>query len=259
VLKDVPLCSPDGVTTRIRDVDLAHPVGSPYNFYTWSDLITDFCRDVVVNDRHPTVALVSNSIGSIAVLQAVIDAPHLYSGVFTISPNYRELHSAEVPVPSITMPVLRAQQKFLRENGKFLYDALAVPRTVKQILRIPYAVREAVDDVLVDVLLDPLLTPGAMEVVFETLSYSAGPLPEQQLQMFPPDKPVWVCYGKADPWTPARRVEAMARLYSPPVEVVVGWDGVGHCPHDEAPERVHPLLLQFLARVSSKKLEQTAA
>jgi pimeloyl-ACP methyl ester carboxylesterase len=252
VLESVPLCSADGETIRIRDVDLAHPLGSPYNFYTWSDLITDFCRDVVVNDRRPTVALVANSIGSIAVLQAVMDAPELFSGVFAISPNYRELHSAEVPLPSLTMPVLRFQQRLLRERGKFLYDALAVPRNVKSILQTPYAVREAVDDALVGALLDPLLTPGAMEVVFDTLSYSAGPLPEQQLQMFPPGKPVWVCYGKADPWTPGRRVEAMARLYSPPVEVVVGWEGVGHCPHDEAPERVHPLLLKFLDRVTSK-------
>jgi pimeloyl-ACP methyl ester carboxylesterase len=252
VLKNVPLCSADGETIRIRDIDLNHPVGSPYNFFTWSDLITDFCRDVVVTNRHPTVALVSNSIGSIAVLQAVMDAPDLYSGVFAISPNYRELHSAEVPIPSLTMPVLRAQQRFLRDKGKFLYDTLAVPRTVKRILRVPYAVREAVDDALVNALLDPLLTPGAMEVVFDTLSYSAGPLPEQQLQMFPPDKPVWVCYGKADPWTPWKRVEAMARLYSPPVELVVGWEGVGHCPHDEAPELVHPLLLKFLDRVGKK-------
>ena len=35
---------------------------------------------------------------------------------------------------------------------------------------------------LVDVLLTPLLTEGASDVVFDTLSYSAGPLPEQLLQ-----------------------------------------------------------------------------
>ena len=29
-------------------------------------------------------------------------------------------------------------------------------------------------------LLTPLLTEGAADVVFDTLSYSAGPLPEQQ-------------------------------------------------------------------------------
>jgi pimeloyl-ACP methyl ester carboxylesterase len=257
VMRNVALCSPDGVTTRVRDVELTHPIRSPYNFYTWSDVIIDFCRDVVVTESRPTVALVSNSIGTIAVLQAVMDAPEMFSGVFAISPNYRELHSAEVPLPSITMPILRRIQKFLREQGKPLYDAFATPMNVKRILQTPYAVRDAVDDTLVKVLLDPLLTPGAMEVVFDTLSYSAGPLPEQQLQAFPLNKPVWVCYGKSDPWTPSKRVEAMERLYAP-VELVVGWEGVGHCPHDEAPERVHPLLLQFLDRVSSSPIRQAS-
>jgi hypothetical protein len=40
------------------------------------------------------------------------------------------------------------------------------------ILKVPYAVKTAVDAVLVKVLLDPLLTPGASQVVFDTLSYS---------------------------------------------------------------------------------------
>ena len=58
-------------------------------------------------------------------------------------------------------------------------------------------------------LLDPLLTEGADEVVFDTLSYSAGPLPEQQLSSsdFPRDCPVWVdiCRATGDTEGAARR------------------------------------------------------
>jgi pimeloyl-ACP methyl ester carboxylesterase len=145
------------------------------------------------------------------------------------------------------MPFLRKIQQKLREKGHGLFNALAKPDTVRDILKQPYRVHEEVDDVLVKALLDPLLTEGASDVVFDTLSYSAGPLPEQQLGMFPSRKPVWVCYGKDDPWTPSRRVEALKRFES--VERVVGLDGVGHCPHDEAPHQVHPLLSEFLLRV----------
>jgi pimeloyl-ACP methyl ester carboxylesterase len=117
-----------------------------------------------------------------------------------------------------------------------------------------------VTDELVDVLLTPLLGPGAADVVFDTLSYSAGPLPEQLLQ--DPrlsDIPVWVCYGLEDPWTSAQRVEAL--LSFPPVERVVPLAGVGHCPHDEAPERVNPLIIDFMRRVAGerKELAGTAA
>ena len=110
---------------------------------------------------------------------------------------------------------------------------------------------------MVSVLLDPLLTEGADEVVFDTLSYSAGPLPEQQLSSssFPKDCPVCVVYGKDDPWTPAKRVENLPKVCTDgeygesPVEKVVGLEGAGHCPHDECPDRVNELILQFLDRL----------
>jgi pimeloyl-ACP methyl ester carboxylesterase len=240
-----------GDKTRTCNVELRHPLGSPYNFYTWSDLISDFCRDIVLNDvdKHKAVTLVSNSIGTISSLQAVLDNPSLYKGVFVVCPNFRELHSAEIPLPSFSMPVIRGVQSLLRTYGQTAFDALAKPDTVKQILKEPYAVTEAVDDTLVQVLLDPLLTEGASQVVFDTLSYSAGPLPEQQLSVFPMDKPVWICYGTADPWTPGPRVEALKRF--PVVESVEALTDIGHCPHDEAPELVHPLLFRFLERLNT--------
>ena len=247
------LGTPRGTDTRTVNVDLRHPTGSPYNFYTWAEQITDFCRDVVLanDDEHDSVSLVCNSIGTISALQAIIDEPDLFKGCFVVCPNFRELHSAEVPFATVTMPVLRAIQRLLREKGQGAFDFLAKPATVKNILNEPYYVTSAVDDDLVKVLLDPLLTPGASDVVFDTLSYSAGPLPEQQLQQFPPDKPVWVCYGEKDPWTPGPRVEALVNL--PPVERVDHLPGVGHCPHDEAPELVHPLLFDFLKRLREKE------
>jgi pimeloyl-ACP methyl ester carboxylesterase len=251
ILKDMPLGNPNGKGFRIRDIELRHPVRSPYNFFTWSELITDFSQQVILanekNARKAPVTLVCNSIGTISALQAVIDAPELYAGVCVVTPNFRELHSAEIPFPQLSMPLIRAIQKALRERGQPLFDALAKPNTVKQILKEPYKVQEAIDDTLVQVLLDPLLSEGASKVVFDTLSYSAGPLPEQQLSMIPPDKPVWITYGSDDPWTPDARVDAL--IEKPCVERVVPLPGIGHCPHDEAPELVNPFILEFLKRV----------
>ena len=153
------------------------------------------------------------------------------------------------------MPVVRFIQSNLRERGQSLFDALATPKTVKEILKEPYKVTDAIDDTLVDVLLDPLLLEGGSKVVFDTLSYSAGPLPEQQLSEFPENKPVWICYGRDDPWTPNARVEAMVN--KDPVERVLGFEGVGHCPHDEAPEQVNGFLLEFLDRLGKKGKKDT--
>ena len=215
----------------------------------------DFSREVIARDcKNKKITLVANSIGTMSALQAAIDEPDLYQGVFIISPNFRELHSAEVPLAPVTMALVRQVQRLLRDGwGQRAFDALAKPATVKQILNEPYAVQEAVDDTLVQVLLDPLLTPGASDVVFDTLSYSAGPLPEQQLSKFPSQLPVWVCYGEDDPWTPGDRVESLGRRFSSVVERVDSFPGVGHCPHDEAPELVNPFLLEFLEEVEARK------
>jgi pimeloyl-ACP methyl ester carboxylesterase len=254
VLRNVMLGTANGRDTRTVDIELCHPLGSPYNFYTWADQVTDFCRDVILpnysSSNGPRVSLVANSIGSMVALQAIIDQPELYTGAFIVCPNFRELHSAEIPLASVTMPLVRRIQRLLREQGQGLFDFLATPAIVKSILQEPYHVTSAVDDDLVQVLLDPLLTPGASQVVFDTLSYSAGPLPEQQLQQFPSQRPVWVCYGDQDPWTPGPRVERLIQYE--PVAQVVRLSGAGHCPHDETPELVNPLLIDFLSSVTER-------
>ena len=109
------------------------------------------------------------------------------------------LHAAKVPFGLVIMPILRHVQAALWNYGHALFDTAAKLDIVKQILNKPYAQQSAVDDTLIQLLLDPILLPGASQVVFETLSYSAGPLPEQQLSSpkFPVDKPVWVVYGEA--------------------------------------------------------------
>jgi len=247
ILKDQTLGTAQG-GTRIADVDLRHPLQSPYNFFTWSDLVRDFTRDIVLQESsYDQMTLVCNSIGTISTLQAMLDDTNdMFKGAFVVCPNFRELHVAEVPLAAATMPVIRLVQRTLREYGQGAFDALAKPDTVAQILKEPYERTQEIDDTLVKVLLDPLLLEGSSKVVFDTLSYSAGPLPEQQLAKV--KQPVWVCYGKQDPWTPGARVENLQTM-STAVEKVVAMDGVGHCPHDEAPELVHPLLLEFLSRL----------
>lgn len=273
-LQNIPLGTSSGGNRLASSLELRHPLRSPYNFYTWAEQIADFTHDVI-HPNHtnnddttstttssssppPKVTLIANSIGTISSLQSILDEPHLFNGCLIINPNFRELHKAEIPFPFLTMPLIRSIQSLLRTNGKPLFDTLAKPTIVKEILKEPYANIDAVDDELVQVLLDPLLVNGAEDVVFDTLSYSAGPLPEQQLSSwnYPKDTcPTWVIYGKEDPWTPSKRVEQLKNIIggssrsSSSVEKIIALEGVGHCPHDESPEVVNRLILEFLDRV----------
>lgn len=65
-------------------VELAHPLGSCYNFYTWAEQLADFAAEVLPAGR---ATLVANSIGSIAALQAAIDVPAAFDGVSPLTPS----------------------------------------------------------------------------------------------------------------------------------------------------------------------------
>lgn len=225
-------------------VSQLHPcVGSPYNFFTFAEQLVDFTEQVVLAGRAGPVALICNSIGCITGLQAMCDRPELFSGACLVAPNFRELHVAESP--ALARPVVKLVQAALRKWGSTLFDYLATPDVVRAILSgEPYNDKSAVTDELVDALLAPLLLPGSADVVFDNLSYSAGPLPEQLLQDPALAKPIYVCYGTADPWTPTARVEALSRF--PSVRKVLPLVDSGHCPMDESPQLVNAFVLDFL-------------
>jgi pimeloyl-ACP methyl ester carboxylesterase len=105
----------------------------------------------------------------------------------------------------------------------------------------------AVTDELVEKILQPGLQPGAADVFLDFICYSGGPLPEE---MLPNVKcPVLIAWGEKDPWEPV----ALGRAYGDfdTVEEFVVFPNVGHCPQDEAPHLVNPLVEQFVARHAS--------
>ena len=120
---------------------------------------------------------------------------------------------------------------------------------MRSILREAYGRKEAVTDELVDAILSPGLQPGAAQVFLDFISYSGGPLPEELISKCP--VPVSLLWGEKDPW---EDVNEGRRLFAslPPVEEFVPLPGLGHCPMDEAPEVVNPLIAAFVARHAAR-------
>lgn len=263
ILENVKLGT-DSCGRRVAtQLDLRHPLQSCYNFYTWAEQKSDFTRDIIFDGtviwpdwKIKTTSLVGNSKGVIVALQAVLDMPEYYSGVCAINPTYREMHQAEMRFPAIKMPIAKLFQKFLRTRGKSLYNIATQRNLIKNLLKGPYSNLDAIDDDLVSSLIEPLKDPNAAEVVFDELSYAAGPLFEQQLQDINSSasskrKNVWVCYGENDPWLSPKRVESLITMPFmendlPVVEKVVAIENAGHCPHDERPDITNSIILDFL-------------
>lgn len=61
--------------------------------------------------------------------------------------------------------------------------------------------------------------------------------------------PVLVVWGDKDPWEPIELGRAYGKFQT--VENFVVLPDVGHCPQDEAPHLVNPIVESFVARHSS--------
>jgi pimeloyl-ACP methyl ester carboxylesterase len=88
----------------------------------------------------------------------------------------------------------------------------------------------------------PAADPGAAEVFLNFTAYSWGPLPEDLLpQLTCPAIAIW---GAADPWEPIELGRTLMSVAT--VKEFIELPAVGHCPQDEAPELVNPILLDWI-------------
>jgi len=212
-----------------------------YTFETWGRQIADFCREVVGEPAF----LVANSIGCIAIMQAAVDFPAIARGCALLNCSLRQLHDhrrASQPwYKQIGAPLLQRLLQ-IRWLGESFFQQIARPQTVRKILLQAYARQDAVTDELVQMLLTPASDPGAAAVFLAFTAYSQGPLPEDLLQVLP--CPAIILWGEADPWEPIALGRQFANYAC--VQQFIALPGVGHCPQDEAPELVNPILLDWI-------------
>jgi pimeloyl-ACP methyl ester carboxylesterase len=218
-------------------------VAIAYTFETWAAQLMQFCQEVVGEPAF----WVGNSIGCIVALQAAVLSPQWVRGMALLNCSLRLLHDRKrIELPWYRRWSAPLLQKVLnhRAIGYSFFAHLARPAVVRKILLQAYARTDAVTDELVELLLHPARDPGAADVFLAFTAYSQGPLPEDLLPQI--TCPVLILWGTADPWEPVTLGRKLAQFA--PVETFIALDGVGHCPQDEAPELVNPILQEWFAR-----------
>ena len=111
---------------------------------------------------------------------------------------------------------------------------------------------ERADDALIDSILWPAEDPTAAKVFLKIFRGPAGPSPEEALKRI--KVPVLGLWGEKDPWTP---VDGGFHPGSRFGEHCESWElvtlpGIGHCPHDEAPELCNAEMLKWLKRLDGE-------
>lgn len=219
-----------------------------YTFETWGQLIADFCREVVDEPAF----LVGNSIGCIVAMQAAVDNPDMALSVALINCSLRLLHErkqAELPYYRRMGAPLLQRILSIKPVGNFFFNLIAKPKTVRSILLQAYPTGEAVTDELIDILMTPASDPGAAAVFLAFTAYSQGPLAEDLLPKLP--CPAIILWGTDDPWEPVELGRELAEY--PQVIKFITLEGIGHCPQDEAPELVNPILQDWISEFSENR------
>ncbi|KAL9235037.1 hypothetical protein vseg_009837 [Gypsophila vaccaria] len=217
-----------------------------YTFETWASQINDFCREVIKDDAF----FICNSIGGLVGLQAAVMEPQICRGLLLLNISLRMLHIKKQP--PLGRPLIKSFQTVLRDTflGKYFFRTVATSQSVRNILCQCYNDTSQVTDELVEIILRPGLQPGAVDVFLEFICYSDGPLPEELLPQV--KCPVLIAWGDKDPWEPIEQGRAYGNFET--VEDFVVLPDVGHCPQDEAPQLVNPLVESFVARHSTSIL-----
>ncbi len=229
--------------------DLLPGTSVPYRFETWGAQVVDFCREVAQATPQRPALLIGNSVGGIVALQAAVLAPDLVQAVALLNCSLRLLHErkrAGLPwYRGLGTTVLQSLLGFA-PVGRFFFSQVRTRRTVRKILLQAYSRPQAVSDELVELLLEPALTPGAADVFLAFVRYSQGPLPEDLLAILP--CPALLVWGEADPWEPVALGRELARFDCVQDFITLP---AGHCPQDEAPELVNPLLRNWIVQNAS--------
>ncbi|MFN9661481.1 MAG: alpha/beta fold hydrolase [Cyanobacteriota bacterium] len=221
-----------------------------YGFALWAELVADFVvSHVCAGQPQRPVHLVGNSIGGVVALAAAKRLCHRGlppAQVVLIDCAQRSLDErrvSELPLPQrLARPLLK---RLVRERWLTapLFRFLARPAFIRQVLAEAYPTGANVDDELVAVLHQPSQDAGAVESFRGFVNLFADVLAPDYLAEL--NLPVRMIWGGADPWESPREAHRWADAFASIQELKV-LAGLGHCPHDEAPEQVNPILLQWL-------------
>jgi len=225
-----------------------------YCFDLWADQVVDALQAFASGPPRQSIHLIGNSIGGMVALTAACKLRQrglALEQVVLIDCAQRTLDDKRAALlpwwERSSRPLLKALVRQRAVIGP-LFRLLARPAFIRQVLAQAYPSGANIDDQLVELLHRPSTSPGASESFRGFVNLFNDHLAPQllvQLSALQPPVPVRMIWGEADPWEDPAEAQRWADTYSCIQELQI-LPGLGHCPHDEAPERVNPILLRWL-------------
>jgi len=216
-----------------------------YTLEVWEALLQDYWREHI---GRPAV-FVGNSIGGLLTLMLLAYSPDMASGGVLLNCAGGLNHRPEELNPPLRL-VMGTFGKVVNSKwlGPLVFNEVRRKFRIRGSLKQVYRNREAITDELVEILHRPACDPGAQKVFASVLAAPPGPQPTDLLPHI--RQPLLVLWGENDPWTPIQGAaiyqELSATAAIAPAVTFHAIPNTGHCPHDERPDVVNPLIIDWL-------------
>ena len=213
-----------------------------YCFDNWSQQIFDFCKEIV---KKP-VLLIGNSIGGVIALNTSNKLSDKCLGVILIDCAQRKMDDKRINEESLLMrfirPVIKTlvRQRLLSSN---IFKSAANPTFIAKVLKLAYPSGNNIDEELINILFKPTQREGASEAFRGFINLFDDYLAPDLLKHF--THPVHLIWGEKDPWEPVKVAQKWFETFEciKSLEVI---PNAGHCPHDEMPEKVNPIIEKII-------------
>ncbi|NDJ25391.1 alpha/beta fold hydrolase [Nostoc sp. B(2019)] len=229
-----------------------------YSGDLWRDQLNDFISEVIGQKA----VLAGNSLGGYACLCVAAQHPDSVAGLVLLNSagpfsesqptSEPEALQSEIQAPKQPDPL----QKLLGDSVKWilqqplaqflLFQYVRQRWVIRQTLEKVYLDKSAITDQLIEDIYRPAYDSGAMEVFVSVFSTPQGEKVDVLLKQL--TCPLLILWGEADPWMNARERSHKFRQYYP--ELTEHFLTAGHCPHDEVPDRVNPLLRDWVLSIA---------
>ncbi|XP_010532255.1 PREDICTED: uncharacterized protein LOC104808287 isoform X2 [Tarenaya hassleriana] len=212
-----------------------------YTEHLWAELLRDFLIEVVGEPAH----CVGNSIGYFVALTAFL-WPTLVKSVVLIN-------SAGEVIPGYSpLPPSRFQERRL-PGGAWLGARLLLfylKSNARKLLRNCYPVKpERADDFLASEMLRASQDPGVLLVLESIFGLDLSIPLNYLLKGF--EETALVIQGMKDPISDSKKKMALLKEHCP--GILIKKLNAGHCPHDEIPEEVNPIICEWVLKVDHKQ------
>jgi pimeloyl-ACP methyl ester carboxylesterase len=225
-----------------------------YTLEVWEALLQDYWQAHI---QRPTV-FIGNSIGGLIALMLLANSPDMaQAGVLLNCAGGLNHRPEELNLPLRLIMTIFSKLVSSQRLGPLVFNEVRRKFRIRGSLQQVYRNREAITEELVEMLYRPSCDPGAQKVFAAIVTAPPGPKPTDLLERI--QQPLLVLWGEDDPWTPIQGAKVYQDLsnHSPghPPVTFHAIPKTGHCPHDERPDIVNPLIVEWLSNWFCRKNE----